>query len=131
MFGPALPPGFQRRPKAAAPPPAVVSSPPVEPQVESDSDSDTDTYGPVQPISHEEAEALAMAQKLKDIDARANPASKEPDSALQKTLQREEWMLVPPEASRGPLEGRSYLSLTSCVYGLIGMFLAPQVALIN
>jgi hypothetical protein len=74
---------------------------------DSDDSGDSDTYGPIQPLAPAEAEALAMAQKLKDIDARAS-ASKDSDSGTQKTLQREEWMLVPPEASRGPLEGNLY-----------------------
>jgi hypothetical protein len=99
MFGPALPPGFQRRPKTSEQPKIhrndskntnADSTP-------SSSDEEDDGYGPSLPMAPELAEKIVYQQTLADIDARATKHLRDKDNG-DKKLVREDWMLVPPKS---------------------------------
>jgi hypothetical protein len=96
MYGPALPPGFQRKPKASENPkeqPATVQAS----TNDSSSDDEDDGYGPSLPMAPELAEQIVYQQTLAEIDARATKHLRDKDNGDRKWV-REDWMLVPPKS---------------------------------
>ncbi|KAI8849748.1 hypothetical protein BC829DRAFT_391085 [Chytridium lagenaria] len=120
-YGPALPPHLRNRQKETAPSPAPgPSSRRKGPSLPANftpaayvnqDDGDDDVVGPLPlPEGYEHlVEEMEQERRLAEIEARAQPVVK-----TEAKVQREEWMLVPPQ-SKGPevlvgMKGRSFAS---------------------